>query len=442
VSTTLLSLEVPAPLGTLTGRYPELGSGTIPVEPYISPEYYEREKEHIFKKTWLQVGRVEEIPKAGDYFVKDLAACDTSIIVVRNRRGEIRAMHNVCAHRMNEIVYDKCGNTRKFFCKFHGWAYDLDGNLTGVPDEKCFFGLDREQFGLARVACEVWQGFIFVNMDPNPSMSLAEYMKPMFGDIEGYPFDKMTAGFGWQTVVNCNWKLALDAFQEAYHVAYVHGNSIADAIDKTENESMPPLDALCGEFHRRLSLAGNQKSVYGNPKAVTEGGAAAQNALSDAGQKRPIAAAALRAGIGSAKHAFPLDALPSGVNWTKSPNWLFDMNVIFPDFYVSLRPNYCQAYNFRPISHNQTLVDARVYYPEMTTPGGRFFLEYMKVALRDVLLEDFSTLERTQRAAETGAKKVMVLQDNELLVRHAYHVVERMLAQGAAESAARSAAAA
>jgi hypothetical protein len=66
----------------------------------------------------------------------------------------------------------------------------------------------------------------------------------------------------------------------------------------------------------------------------------------------------------------------------------------------------------------------------------------MKVALRDVLLEDFSTLERTQRAAETGAKKVMVLQDNELLVRHAYHVVERMLAQGAAESAARSAAAA
>src|SRR3989442_1434850 len=91
---------IPAPEGTLTARYAELGSGLIPVEPYISPEYYEREKAHIFKKTWLQVGRVEEIPEAGDYFVRKLDACDTEIIVVRNKRGELRAMHNVCSHRL------------------------------------------------------------------------------------------------------------------------------------------------------------------------------------------------------------------------------------------------------------------------------------------------------------------------------------------------------
>ncbi|MGX6998358.1 aromatic ring-hydroxylating oxygenase subunit alpha [Caballeronia sp. KNU42] len=427
-------INAPAPEGTLTGRYAELGTGLIPVEPYISADYFAREKAHIFKKTWLQVGRVEEIPQAGDYFVKTLASCDTEIIVVRNKQGQIRAMHNVCSHRLNQIAYEKTGHTRKFFCKFHGWAYDLDGNLTGVPDEQCFFGLSHADYALTRVSCDVWQGFIFVNMDPLPALSLDEFMKPMYGDIEGYPFDKMTVGFAWETVVDCNWKLALDAFQEAYHVAYVHGNSIADAIDKSEGGSMPPLDALCGEFHRRLSLAGNQKSVYGNPKAVTSGGAAASEALSDASAKRPIAAAALRAGIGSARHAFPLEALPKGVNWTKSPNWLFDINVVFPDFYLSLRPNYCQAYNFRPIAHNKTLLEARVYYPEMTTPGGRFFLEYMKVALRDVLLEDLSTLERTQRAAETGVKKFMVLQDNELLVRHSYHVIERLLAEAEAEA--------
>ncbi|EIF28855.1 ring-hydroxylating dioxygenase, large terminal subunit [Burkholderia sp. Ch1-1] len=410
----------------LTARYPEMGTGPIPVEPYVSPEYFAREKEAIFKKTWIHVGRVEEIPKPGDYFVKELAACDTSIIVVRNRQGEIRAMHNVCSHRLNEIAYESCGSARKFFCKFHGWAYDLDGNLTGVPEEQCFFDLDKSQHGLTRVACDVWQGFIFVNMDPNPALSLAGFMKPMFGSIEGYPFDKLTVGFEWSTVVNCNWKLALDAFQEAYHVAYVHGHSIADAIDKSDGGSMPPLDALCGEFHRRLSLAGNQKSVYGNPKALTSGGDAAKAALT--ATTRPIAAAALRNGMGNTKHAFPLDALPAGVNWTGSPNWLFDINVVFPDFYLSLRPNYCQAYNFRPISHNRTFFEARVYYPEMNGAGGRFFLEYMKVALRDVLLEDLSTLERTQRAAETGAKSHMVLQDNELLVRHNYHVVERIVA--------------
>ncbi len=414
----------------VTDKFPDLGKEPISVDPYISPEYFEQEKERIFKKTWIQVGRVEEIPNFGDYFTKDLHACDTQIIVARSRDGSIHAMHNVCSHRMNQVVYEKCGNTRKFFCKFHGWAYDLDGRLTGVPEEECFFNFDKSEYGLTKLSCDVWEGFIFVNMDPEPALSLRDFIQPMYKDIEGYPFDKLTVGFEWTTIVNGNWKLALDAFQEAYHVAYIHGRSIADAIDQSES-TIRPLDVRCGDFHRRLSIAGNQKSVYGNPKAVTDGGVAADEALASSSQSRPIAAAALRSALGSSKYNFPLDKLPAGVNWTKSSNWLFDINVLFPEFYLSLRPNYAQAYNFRPISHNQTLFEARVYYPEMNTAGGRFFQEYMKVALRDVLLEDLSTIERTQAAAETGAKKVMVLQDYEVMVRHGAHVVERLIKEEA-----------
>lgn len=417
-------------------KYPQLGRAPLPIGPYISKEQYELEKRLLFRKTWLHVGRVEELPNAGDYFVKDLACADASIIVVRTKQGDVRAMHNVCAHRMNQIVYEPRGNTRKFFCKFHGWAYNLDGSLSGVPEEESFFDLDRCEYGLTTVACEVWQGFIFIHVDPDPAMSLEEYMKPMFGGIEGYPFDKMTACYSWTTEVDCNWKLALDAFQEAYHVAYVHGNSIADSIDKDAGGTMAPLDIVCGDYHRRLSLSGNTKTVYGNPKALTEGGAALAEAVESSAAAKPIAAAALKAGAGSAKYDFPIEDLPEGVNWTGSPNWMFDMQVIFPDFYVSLRPNYYQAYNFRPISHDRTLVEARVYYPEMTTAGGRFYQEYMKVALRDVLLEDFSTLERTQSACRTGAKKQMILQDYELMVRHAFVVVERVIEEGLAREAA------
>ncbi|WP_034300460.1 SRPBCC family protein [Herbaspirillum sp. RV1423] len=411
----------------LHDRYPELGKGPVPVEPYISAPYFDKEQARIFKKTWLHVGRVEEIPNAGDYFVKDLDACEASIIVVRDKKGGINAMHNVCSHRMNQIVYEKRGQARKFFCKFHGWAYDLEGNLTGVPEEESFFDFDKCDHGLSRVACDVWQGFIFINLDPEPALSLADFMKPMFGDIEGYPFDKITTGFQWTTVVNCNWKLALDAFQEAYHVAYVHGRSIADAIDTAADGAMPPLDAQCGEFHRRLSIAGNPKSVYGNPNAVTAGGEAARQTIADSAAKKPIAAAALRAGMGAASYHFRKEDLPRGMNWTGHENWLFDINVVFPDFYLSLRPNYFQAYNFRPISQGKTLLEARVYYPEMKTAGGRFYLEYMKVALRDVLLEDLSTLERTQTAVQTGIKKEMLLQDFELLVRHGAYVVDRIV---------------
>jgi phenylpropionate dioxygenase-like ring-hydroxylating dioxygenase large terminal subunit len=419
----------------LHDRYPDLGTGPLPVKPYVDPAYFELEKAHIFKKFWLQVGRVEEIPAVGDFFVKDLAASDASIIVARDRSGAVRAFHNVCSHRLNRVAYERCGRTRKFFCKFHGWAYDLDGRLSGVPDEKSFFDLDRSKYGLTPVSVDTWEGFIFINIDQNPAMSLKEFLDPMYAGLKGYPFHKFTACYAWSTVVKCNWKAALDAFQETYHVGYVHGRSIADALDKDEEGNQHPIDGVCGDYHRRLSIAGNPASVYGNPKALTGDGARAGQALAGSG-KRPIAAAALKVGKGGTKLDFSADVLPEALNWTKHPHWAFDINVIFPDFYLSCRPNYFQAYNFRPISHNETLFDARVYYPEMQTAGGRFYQEYMRVALRDVLLEDLSTLEISQSAAATGAKSEIVLQDFELMVRHQAVVVDRLVNEGAARDRA------
>lgn len=410
-------------------RYAELGRGPLPIEPYISPTYYELEKRHIFKRVWQHVGREAEIPNPGDYFVADLPASDASLIVIRDRDGKINAMHNVCSHRFNKLVYDERGSAgRRLNCKFHGWSYQLDGRLVGVPDEQYFEDFDRGQYGLARAHADVWQGFIFVNVDPAPAVSLADFMRPFYTGLEGYPFDRMTNCYRWQTVVNCNWKLALDAFQETYHVRYVHGRSIADALRTDDNGSMLPIDLLCGDFHRRLSMAGNPKTVYGNPKALTDGnGAAKQAGTSRAGK---IAPAALKAGRGATKLHFDSAELPPAINWLKDPDWVFDINVIFPEFYVSTRPNYYQAYNFRPIAHNRTLFDSRVYYPEMKNAGGRFYQEYMKCVLRDVLLEDLGTLEQIQAGCESGPRTHMVLQDYELAVRHNAFVVDRMIREG------------
>jgi len=409
-------------------RYPQLGTGPVPIEPYISPEYFAREKKHIFKKVWQHVGRVEEVPQPGDFLSVDLPASDASIIITRGRDGKLNAMHNVCSHRMNKIVYDERGNMRKLYCKFHGWSYDLDGKLVGVPAEASFFDLDRDACALTKVSVDTWQGFIFVNADPKPALTLAEFLGPMYRELEGYPFHKMTSCYSWQTVVKCNWKLALDAFQETYHVAFVHGPSIAAALRRDKRGSIVPIDGIVDDFHRRLSIAGNPKSVYGNPKAIMESADVA--APSAAG--RPIGDAALRLGRNGMKTTFDASDRPPGLNWTNDPDWAFDINVVFPDFYLSLRPNYMQAYNFRPLSHNETLFDARVYYPEMTTAGGRLYQEYMKVALRDVLLEDCSTLERTQAGCETRAKSHMYLQENEVMVRHNAWVVERLIREGEA----------
>ena len=111
-------------------------------EDSISPEFYELEREAIFKRSWLNVGRVEQLPRKGSYFTKELAVANTSVIVVRGMDGEVRAFHNICRHRGNKLVWTdfparrRAATCRQFVCKYHGWKYDLDGACTFVQQEE------------------------------------------------------------------------------------------------------------------------------------------------------------------------------------------------------------------------------------------------------------------------------------------------------------------
>jgi phenylpropionate dioxygenase-like ring-hydroxylating dioxygenase large terminal subunit len=172
--------------------YPELGRGPIPIEPYVSREYFEKERLRIFRKVWLHVGRVEQIPGPGDYFVKELAICNTSILVVRGKDGTIRAFHNMCAHRGNQLVVPASGKCRGLFtCKFHGWVYDLDGSLRHVSDQANFFDLDKASLGLTPVSVDTWEGFIFVHLEPHPREALHTYLGEFGSTFGGYPFAEM-----------------------------------------------------------------------------------------------------------------------------------------------------------------------------------------------------------------------------------------------------------
>ncbi len=123
-------------------------------EDSISPEVYELEREAIFRRTWLNVGRVEQLPRNGTYFTRELDAAGTSVIIVKDRGGEVRAFHNICRHRGNKLVWqdypreETSGSCRQFTCKYHGWRYDLEGALTFVQQESEFFDLDMAKFGL------------------------------------------------------------------------------------------------------------------------------------------------------------------------------------------------------------------------------------------------------------------------------------------------------
>lgn len=250
--------------GSWTEHYPELGTGPISFRDSISPEFYELEREAVFKRAWLNVARVEELPRVGSYLTKEIEVAKTSVIVVRRKDQQIRAFYNVCRHRGNKLVWNDYpheevkGTCRQFTCKYHGWRYDLKGDLTFVQQEGEFFGLDTSQYGLKPVHCDVWNGFIFINFDHEPRWTLREFLGPMITALDDYPFEMMTERYEFEARNNSNWKIFADAFQEYYHVPSLHSQQVPSAV-RQPNQTFE-----CGHFqidgpHRLVSTAGTRR---------------------------------------------------------------------------------------------------------------------------------------------------------------------------------------
>ena len=391
--------------GKWHARYPHLGTGPLPADVFTSEEQFQLERERIFKKVWLNVGRVEQLPKPGDYFVKDLAICQTSVIVVRDKEGKIRAFHNICSHRGNKIVWDTQGSCQMFTCKFHWWSYGLDGRLRHVPDEESFFDLKKEELGMTPVAVDVWEGFIFVNADPHPQETLQEYLGEMGSSLHGYPFAEYSAtSASWTTEVNANWKIVKDAFQEVYHVPFLHRRSAPDSFTSKANPYAHLLNIQLFPRHGRASLFGNAEV-----------------------KPTPVAMFALRYGAFLIRTNFSMDSLPEGVNSLRDESWTLDLNVIFPCFFVDVSEGSYFTHQFLPVAVDRTIWHSTQYFPKAKTPGQRFSQEYGHVLFRDIILEDGRTFEETQSVLSSGAKKAFFLHDEEILVRHSHDVVERMI---------------
>ena len=389
-----------------TSEYPELGTRPVPIEPFISSQYFEGEREHVFRRVWLSMGREERIPQVGDYFVKELPVCGTSVIIVRGKDRKIRAFHNMCTHRGNRVAEVCRGSAGSFRCGFHGWTYDLMGQLIYVPDEDQFFDLDKSEHGLTRVSADVWEGFIFVNLDPNPKETLVEYLGQVVERLQGYPFGDTTE-YSYQAEVRANWKVAVDAFQEGYHAPVVHKHSVGDAYVTKENPFIHCLDVTLYRLHRIMSVPG---SLDYTPT--------------------PVQKIAHQLGASVLKRDVSVDELPSGINRLRSPNWGFDQIIIFPNFSLFVFDGTYISYSFWPLTLDRTLWETCIYYPRAECAGQRFSQEYAKCALRDTLLEDGNIIEAVQSNLTSGARTHFVLQDQEILVRHFHKVLSDFVGVG------------
>ena len=400
-------------VGSWTQQYPELGTSPVDYTDSIDPAYYEAERAAIFRRTWLNVGRVERLPRTGSYFTRELTVVGTSLVIVKGADGEVRAFHNICRHRGNKLVWndfpseETAGSCRQFTCKYHAWRYNLDGDLTFIQQEGEFFDLDKADYGLKKVACAVWEGFIFVNLDPQESLS--EYLGEMAKGIEGYPFHEMTEVYSYRAEIGSNWKLFIDAFAEFYHAPVLHQKqAVKGEADKLLSYGFEALYYELNSPHSMISSWGGMAP----PK--------------DESMVKPIERA-LRSGLfgpWDKPDIEGLDQLPSGLNPVRHKSWGTDSFEIFPNFTLLFwEPGWYLTYHYWPTAVDRHIFEASLYFVPPKNARERLAQELAAVTFKEYALQDANTLEATQSMVASRVVTDFPLCDQEILLRHLHKVV-------------------
>jgi phenylpropionate dioxygenase-like ring-hydroxylating dioxygenase large terminal subunit len=194
-------------------------SGSVVKEAYYQPQYLALEKQRLWPRVWQMACRVEELPEVGDHLAYDIG--DESVLVVRSAPDELRAFHNVCQHRGRRLAKG-CGSAQRLRCPFHGWQWDLTGKNVHVSTREDWGGLlDDQDLSLRPVKLETFGGFVFINLDP-ASLPLAAFLGEAAKILAPFELEKMR--FRWRKwlIMPSNWKIALEAFNEGYHVSITH----------------------------------------------------------------------------------------------------------------------------------------------------------------------------------------------------------------------------
>lgn len=197
---------------------------SLPPTCYTSKSVAHSEINQIFRRSWIGVGRADQVSAPGSYTTLDIAG--QNIILLRDHSGELRAYANTCRHRGARLI-DGQGSCKGLRCPFHSWFYGLDGQLISAPHMHSAVGFNKPDYGLITYRAEERAGFAFICLDP-AAPSIDNYLGDFVALHAPWPITSLVSIRRRETVVNCNWKLFLDVFNEYYHLPFVHPDSIDD----------------------------------------------------------------------------------------------------------------------------------------------------------------------------------------------------------------------
>jgi phenylpropionate dioxygenase-like ring-hydroxylating dioxygenase large terminal subunit len=357
---------------------PQVAPGTdqdgfsLPAWIYHDPEFFEVEKQSIFRACWQLVCHVNDIPNTGDYHLLDILG--ESVIALRGEGGTVRAFYNVCRHRASRLLDSPKGHCgKRITCPYHAWSYALDGRLVGVPFRDKFQGLDVSRHGLVPLEHEVFRGFVFVRFEPGLP-SVREMMAPYADEIARYRLEEVVPqGRVTLRTRMVNWKNVADNYSDGLHINVAHAGLTRLFGDKYRIEAQPWVDKMWGPI-RDVPSSSPTERMY-------------QQLLSK------------------------VEHLPPELRqqWTYYKLW--------PNVAFDLYPDQVDFMQFIPVSANETLI-REIAYVHPDSRREMRALRYLNWRInRRVNIEDKALIERVQAGMNSSSYTVGPLSDGEVCLR-------------------------
>jgi glycine betaine catabolism A len=326
------------------------GARSLPQRYFVSRDLFVQEQEKIFSRQWVLIGHQSQIAQAGDYLTAEIAG--ESLIIVRDKREEIRGFYNVCRHRGSRLIEHRageavCGHASAIQCPYHAWTYALDGRLIGAPHMDDVPGFDQADYSLHPVSFGLWEGFIFVNLaEAGPLTSilsqrerrdkvptLEEWFAPLNAKFSRWNLPSLRSARRIEYDVRANWKLIFQNYSECYHCLGVH----------PELSKISPHDSAENDLTEGPFLGGFMRIAKG--KSLTMSGNACALGIADSSRA-------------PARNGNPSQEIENDYDHEHEQdgkNRVFYYS-IFPNMLLSLHPDYVMVHQLLPQSPEQTLI--------------------------------------------------------------------------------------
>jgi len=327
----------------------------MPPGVYTSEAFLQRELDLVFGQEWIVVGRASSLTNPGDFLTYNLAG--QPVVVLRDREGGLRAMSNVCLHRMSTLL-EGSGNTRSIVCPYHAWTYNLDGTLRGAPFMKETTGFCREAYVLPQIRCEEWLGWIYITLNRD-QRSVRERLRPLEAMISQYEMQNYVECFRETHIWDTNWKVLAENFMESYHLPVCHAATVGPYSKLNEMVCPPGL----AEFNYHW-ITKDASLAIGN--------------------------------------AHPGNTRLEG-HWRKTTGLL----AIYPSHLITLTPGYFWYLSLHPHGTGRVhMTFGGGLAPEfMADPQADNYVATLKTLLDEVNVEDRQCTERVFRGLNAGAAK-------------------------------------